>query len=367
MVERRTFLTGLGALGALTLLGCSNDDAPAPSPTRTPTSTRSSVAALDPRIDRTIVEGLNVPWGIAFLGSGAALVSQRDEASVVRITPEGEVTDLGKVPGVESQGAAGGEGGLLGIALAPDDESVLFAYLTTASDNRVVRMTVDGDSLGEPEPILTGIARASHHNGGRLLFDADGLLYVSTGDAGDPATAQDRDALTGKILRIAQDGKAADGNPFGNRTWSYGHRNVEGLALDGEGRLWASEFGEKRFDELNLIEAGGNYGWPDVEGESDDDGLMRPKATWTTDECSPSGIAVTRSTAFLGALQGECVFAVPLDGEDAGKPQRLFGGENGRIRTVAAAPDGSLWVTTSNTDGRATPGAKDDRILRVTL
>lgn len=371
MVERWTLLTGLSALGALTLLGCGADDDQAPprAPSQSPSPSQSATAQgpPEPRLDTTIVEGLAVPWGIAFLRRGDALVSQRDAGSIVRITPDGDVTELGTIAGVEGQGGAGGEGGLLGLAVPPEDESALFAFVTTSSDNRVVRMHLDGDSIGEPEPILTGIAKASHHNGGRLLFDADGLLFASTGDAGDRATSQDTDALTGKILRMTQDGKPAPGNPFDNHTWSYGHRNVEGLALDDDGRLWASEFGDKKADELNLIERGGNYGWPDVEGASDDKALVSPKVTWGTDECSPAGIAIARSTAFIGALQGECVFAVALKGEQAGKPRRLFGGDHGRLRTVAAAPDGSLWVTTSNTDGRGSPSPSDDRILRVAL
>lgn len=157
-------------------------------------------------------------------------------------------------------------------------------------------------------------------------------------------------------------------NPFGNRTWTYGHRNVEGLAFDADGRLWATEFGDKSTDELNLIVEGGNYGWPDVEGSSGNDSFRNPKATWSpTSTCSPAGLAITRSTAFVGALQGRSLFAVPLDGTDAGDPKEYFAGDYGRIRGVAVAPDGSLWVTTSNTDGRTDPGKNDDKILRVTL
>jgi glucose/arabinose dehydrogenase len=366
-MERRTLLTGFAAIGAATLIGCgSDDDKPAPtrttskSPPTTPTPT--SVA---PAIASTVATGLNVPWDIVFLESGDALVSQRDEGSIIRIWTSGKVTTVGDVGG--ASGRAGGEGGLLGLALDPDDESTLFAYVTTASDDRVVRLTLDGDRLGAQEPILTGIAIGARHHGGRLLFDGDRNLFVSTGDAGNGALAQDKGSLNGKVLRITRDGKAADGNPFGNRTWSYGHRNIEGLAYDDDGRLWATEFGDKSADELNLIQRGGNYGWPEAEGRSDNDDFVNPKVTWGTDECSPSGLAITRSTAFLGALQGECLFAVRLDGAQAGKPKAYFGGEHGRIRSVVTAPDGALWVTTSNTDGRGDLRKGDDRILRVTL
>jgi glucose/arabinose dehydrogenase len=368
-MERRTLLTGFAAIGAATLVGCGSDD-DKPTPTRTtskpPTSTTTQAPTnVDPTIASTIATGLNVPWGIVFLESGDALVSQRDEGSIVRISTSGKVTKVGDVDG--ASGGAGGEGGLLGLALAPDDESALFAFVTTDSDNRVVRLTLDGDSLRAQKPILTGIAIGSRHHGGRLLFDGDSNLFVSTGDAGDGALAQDKGSLNGKVLRITRDGKAAPDNPFGNRTWSYGHRNIEGLAYDADGRLWATEFGDEAKDELNLIKRGGNYGWPDVEGTSDNRDFINPKVTWGTDDCSPAGVAITRSTAFLGALQGECLFAVRLDGEDAGKPKAYFGGEHGRIRSVATAPDGALWVTTSNTDGRGDLRKGDDRIFRVTL
>ncbi|MRJ77067.1 PQQ-dependent sugar dehydrogenase [Aeromicrobium sp. SMF47] len=370
-MERRALLTGLAAIGTVSLLGCSRErderPAPAPSdPSTTPAPTASSTpGARTPRIAGTVVTGLNVPWGIAFLSGGDALVSQRDAGSIVRVSADGRTTTLGSVAG--ANGVPGGEGGLLGIALAPGDDSTLFAYVTTAADDRVVRITIDGSSLGEVEPILTGIPIGSRHHGGRLLFGDDGTLFVSTGDSGNGELAQDRDSLAGKVLRIDQDGRAAKGNPFGNRTWSYGHRNIEGLAFDQEGRLWAAEFGEKSADELNLIVKGGNYGWPRVEGKGGGRGLIDPAVTWGTDECSPSGVAVTKSTAYVGALQGECLFEVPLDGERAGTPVAHFAGDHGRIRSVAVAPDGALWVTTSNTDGRGDPRKGDDHILRVTV
>ena len=369
MVERRTFLSGLTAAGALALVGCSNDK-PATKPssaTPTPTTTETSTAAEPhPKVATMIASGLNVPWGIVFLANGDALVSQRDNGTVVRITADGKVSTVGAVKGVVAS-PGGGEGGLLGIATAPGDESTLFAYITTASDNRVVNMDLTRTSLGTPKTILPGIPTSLHHHGGRLLFDPQGRLYVSTGDAEQRELAQDKGSLAGKIMRIDQDGKAASGNPFGNRTWSYGHRNIEGLSFDSAGRLWASEFGDKSADELNLIKRGGNYGWPNVEGRSDNSSYVDPKVTWPTDDCSPSGLAITRSTAFLGALQGECVFAVPLDGTSAGRPRAYFAKEYGRLRSVAVAPDGALWVTTSNTDGRGDAVKVDDRILRVTL
>lgn len=372
-MERRALLTGFAAVGAASLLGCSGEsDRPTPTSKPSPSESATTSAtptptptAGTPKVDREIASGLAVPWGIAFLEDGDALVSLRDEGRIVRVPQDGEPSPVGEIAG--AAGVTGGEGGLLGLAIPPDDPGTLFAYVTTSTDDRVVRMSLSGRGIGRPRPVLTGIPIGSRHHGGRLLFDDDGLLYVSTGDAGNGPLAQDRGTLSGKILRIDQDGKAADGNPFDNRTWSYGHRNVEGLALDAQGRLWAAEFGDKAFDELNLIRRGGNYGWPMVEGRSDDKDLIDPKATWGTDECSPSGVAITGSTAFLGALQGECLYAVPLDGTDAGKPTPHFAGKYGRIRSVAVAPDGALWVTTSNRDGRGDVRNGDDRILRVTV
>ncbi len=360
-MDRRTLLIGLAGTGIAALAGCGSDSTSSKGTPSSPPTGSVPTTAVDLSVAGTVATGLNVPWGIAFLPDGDALVSQRDDATIVRISRDGTVTTLGAVPGV----APGGEAGLLGIALDPDDPTVLYAFATTASDDRVLRLRLDGDRLGQPTPILTGIPIGSRHHGGRLLFADDGTLFVSTGDAGNGPTAQDRDALGGKILRITRDGDPAPDNPFDNRTWSYGHRNIEGLALDADGRLWATEFGEKKADELNLITRGGNYGWPKVEGRGDD--FIQPKVTWPTDDCSPAGLAIAQSTAFLGALQGRSVFAVPLDGESAGQPREFFAGDYGRIRNVFAAPDDSLWVTTSNTDGRNKPAADDDRILRVTF
>ena len=190
-----------------------------------------------------------------------------------------------------------------------------------------------------------------------MLFASDGSLFLSTGDAEDPDSAQDRNSLTGKILRLSADGQAAPGNPFGNRTWSYGHRNIQGLAFDAQGRLWATEYGAKDVDELNLIVRGGNYGWPEVEGPSDNSDYEQPKFSWSpTNVCSPAGLAITRSTAFVAALQGRCLFGLRLQGDNVvGDASEYFAREYGRIRNVVVAPNGELWVTTSNTDGRNGP------------
>jgi glucose/arabinose dehydrogenase len=280
---------------------------------------------------------------------------------VLRVSP-GDVRQIGTVPDVVSSADIGGEGGLLGLALHPSGDW-LYAYRTTDSGNEVVRMPFSGRSLGKPQVVLDGIADAIHHNGGGLLFSPDGLLFVSTGDALNSVTAPDTDSLNGKILRITDRGGVPPSNPFGNPVWSFGHRNVEGLAFDGQGRLWASEFGENTFDELNRIVKGGNYGWPNVEGKDGPGGFRDPLTQWSTDECSPSGLAITGGYAFLGALRGESVWSVDLS---SGRSRRWLEG-HGRLRLVAVAPDGSLWVGTSNKDGRGSPSGSDDQILRVSI
>lgn len=342
---------------------------PGPSPSSPPRATPSPdpTGRPEPTVTSTIADNVDVPWGIAFLRSGDALVSERNSARILRVARNGKATPLGTVSGVTAPDGLG-EGGLLGIALAPGDEDTLFVYLTSDSDNRVVRLSIAGGKVGKPTAVLTDIPTSTHHHGGRLLFDRTGALYVSTGDAEQSSLAQSKTSLAGKILRIRADGRPAAGNPFGNRTWSYGHRNIEGLAFDAQGRLWATEFGDKAADELNLITKGGNYGWPRVEGKSDSPRDVSPKTTWSpTSTCSPAGLAIVRSTAFVGALRGQCLFAVPLDGTDTGEPKKYFAGDYGRIRNVVVAPDGALWMTTSNTDGRVAPGKSDDKILRVTL
>jgi glucose/arabinose dehydrogenase len=336
-----------------------------PSPTSKTTPTTSDVRR-EPLAERTVASDIDVPWNIVFLPSGDALVSSRDTGRVVHVTPGGRKRFAGTVPGVVSNVSQGGEAGLLGLALHPRfaSEPWVYAYLSTASDNRVVRMTYRGGRLGRPRLVLDGIRTSVHHNGGGLAFGPDGHLFVSTGDAEDSASAQDKGSLNGKILRITDRGRTPAGNPFRNAVWTYGHRNVEGLAFDDRGRLWASEFGDKAKDELNRIDRGSDYGWPAVEGSDGAGGYHDPLATWDTDDCSPSGIAIRYGRAWLGALQGQCVFSVVLRGRDRGRVRRHLDG-HGRIRAVAAAPDGSLWVGTSNRDGRATPRPGDDRILRL--
>ncbi|MEA2126223.1 MAG: hypothetical protein QOI80_3005 [Solirubrobacteraceae bacterium] len=311
-----------------------------------------------------VATGLHVPWGIAFLPTGDALVSERTTAKILRIPRGGgPPRTVRTLPGVDTNA---GEGGLLGLAVSPRyrRDHRVYAYYTSAGDNRIVRFKLHG----AVKPILTGIARASFHNGGRIEFGPDGKLYAGVGDAGNSPTAQDRSTLNGKILRINPDGSVPKGNPFHSPVWSYGHRNVQGLAWDRKGRLWATEFGQNETDEVNLIRRGHNYGWPNVEGRGSTSGgkYTNPKVTWTpTTTASPSGDAIVGRTLYVAALQGEGVFRIRLDGTRAGTPKLLFQNRYGRVRTVVKAPGGGLWIATSNTDGRGSPKPGDDRIVRV--
>ena len=307
-----------------------------------------------------VADHLEVPWGIAFLPDGSALVSERDRARILRVRPGDSPTEVARVPGVAPEG----EGGLLGIAVSPDyqRDQIVYAYYSSPSDNRIVRFR-----LGEqPRPILTGIPKGQIHNGGRIAFGPDGKLYATAGEAGQRSNAQNRQRLGGKILRMEPDGGVPADNPFpGSLVYSFGHRNLEGLAWDSAGRLFASEFGQNRFDEINRIEPGGNYGWPEVEGGGGGDRFVDPLLTWRTAEASPSGVAIDGDTLYAAALRGERLWAVPLDGNGGvGRPTALLPGRYGRLRTVAVAPDGAIWVTTSNRDGRGDPSDADDRILR---
>ena len=327
-----------------------------------------------PTVTATVASGLAVPWGIAFLPDGSAIVTERDSRRVLRLIPtnEGdapqaaEIRELGEI----EEAVPEVEAGLLGVAVSPDftEDNTLFFYATTDDDNSVFKVTLDGDELGEPTPILTGIPKGVIHDGGRLQFGPDGFLYVSTGETGDPSQAQDFRSLAGKILRITTEGDPAPDNPEPDSpVWSLGHRNVQGLAFDDAGRLWASEFGAQTFDELNLVTPGGNYGWPLIEGTGGEPDYVDPLLTWSTEDASPSGLAFADGTLWMAALRGARLWQIPLTGERPGEPVGLLTGEYGRIRTVVTTPDGDLWVATSNRDGRGDPAEDDDRILLVSL
>jgi glucose/arabinose dehydrogenase len=385
MRRPRLLVTSVAVTLALGLSACGGDDEPAgssspgPEPTTaspqpssptetssgTPSGTPTEEKPRPPRVVGTVATDLQVPWGIAFLPDGSALVTERDRGHVLHLTGarNARVRDLGAVEG----SAAQGEAGLLGVAVSPDfaSDRRVFLYTTTAEDNRVLRTTFRDGRLGQMEPILTGIPQGFIHDGGRLKFGPDGYLYVSTGEVGDRGLAQDKDSLGGKILRIDQDGKGAPDNPFDSPVWSLGHRNVQGLDFDDQDHLWASEFGQDAWDELNLIQRGANYGWPEGAGRGQRDGFRNPQVVWRTSEASPSGLAFADGRLWLASLRGERLWRIDVEDGRAKSPADFFVGKYGRMRTVVPAPDGNLWVSTSNRDGRGDPAAEDDRILLV--
>lgn len=320
-------------------------------------------------VETTVVAlGLEVPWGLAFLPNGDALVTERDSGRILSVDPSGNVEEVQRLP----EGGIG-EGGLHGIALSPNyqRDGLVYAYYTTETDNRVVRFRLGED----PDPILTGIPVAGFHNGGRIAFGPDGLLYIGTGDAGERGNSQNINSLGGKILRLTPDGDVPPDNPFpSNPVYSYGHRNVQGLAWDPKGQLYATEFGQNTYDEVNRIVPGGNYGWPIVEGAGGEPQYIDPISTFGTNEASPSGAEILKNGAipqwegnfFMAGLRGQRLWRLALDeGGNVTEREELLRGEAGRLRHVAQAPDGSLWVLTSNRDGRGTPIPSDDRILRL--
>ncbi|MEV0558812.1 PQQ-dependent sugar dehydrogenase [Streptomyces sp. NPDC050597] len=351
-------LTGL-LLTGVTGLGTAQADTSAP-----------AAAAGVPTSVTPITTGLTVPWGVGWLPDGShSLVTERDDFRVWKVTPDGTKTQVGTVPNSQT---TNGEGGLMGVAVDPGWATNRYVYFmhTAAEGNRIARMTYNGTSLTGYTVILQGISKARYHNGGRLAFGPDGYLYATTGDAQNTALAQDRNSLNGKILRLTTSGQPAPGNPFGNYVYSLGHRNPQGLAFDRNGRLWEAEFGNSRFDELNLIKPGANYGWPTCEGTCSTAGMTNPKKTWTTGEASPSAIAIADNVVYMAALRGERLWRIPIEGdtENVGTATAYYVGTYGRLRTVVKVPGSEqLWLATTNADANGGEPDGADRVLRVTL
>ena len=319
----------------------------------------------------TIASEKDIPWGLAFLPGGDALYTNRDAFTVIRLSPSGKKTTVGKIPGVVG---TNGEGGLLGLELSPTfaSDNWVYIYHTSSSDNRIIRLKLNGNTLdtGHIQTLLTGIRKNKFHNGGRLRFGPDGKLYASTGDSENMALAQNTSSLNGKVLRINPDGSIPADNPFHNAVWSFGHRNVQGLAFDSQGRLWEAELGNNREDELNIIRKGGNYGWPSCEGTKGSCGnpaFIKPIRVWSVAEASPSGLAIVRNTLFMCALRGMRLWVMKIQGAGTSTPKDFFAGQFGRMRTVEPSPDGDIWVTTSSGDKDSTPNNGNDKILHVNL
>lgn len=365
------------ALVMVALVACTTGPEATPPPSSTSTSAAPSPSVEstspavvepspeprpDPGVPDTLTTGLKAPWSIAFRGD-TAIVSERDGGRILEILEDGTTRLLGVVDGVVHRS----ESGLLGVAVHGER---LYAYHTASDGNRIVRFTLSGApaslAMGEPETILGGLPSSDFHDGGRIAFGPDGMLYATVGDVGARSSAQDTGVLSGKILRMTPDGAVPQDNPFpGSLVYSYGHRNPQGIAWGPDGTMYATEFGQNTWDELNIITPGGNYGWPVVEGIAGKDGFIDPVQQWAPADASPSGMAIAGGSIWIANLRGQRLREVPL--ADTATAVEHLVGEFGRLRDVTLAPDGSLRVLTNNTDGRGTPASGDDRILRITF
>jgi glucose/arabinose dehydrogenase len=311
--------------------------------------------ADDPSV---VAVGLILPWGLAVLPDGTALVGERTTGRLLVVQPQrAPAKEIRRIPGVD----ATGDGGLLGLALSPNYESdgLVYAYLTTLKDNRVVRFALKGAIT----PVLTGIPKGRVGNGGRIAFGADGMLYVGTGDAGRPALAADPRSLAGKVLRVDTFGRPDRNNPDrSSPVYSRGHGRLAGLCLNGVSQVYTTEPGQGGQDEVNRVEAGRDYGWP----AGTRTGAAIPDRQIPATVGGLSGCAVIERGLFVTATTGKRLYALPLDGSgQPGSPSDYLIGAYGRLRTVVAAPDGALWLTTSNKDGAGTPTPQDDRVIRI--
>ncbi|WP_404288211.1 PQQ-dependent sugar dehydrogenase [Glutamicibacter arilaitensis] len=346
----------LGVLACIALLtACASQTPPAPSVT-----TSSTAIDTEPPGARTIATELNAPWSMVF-AEGALIVSERDSGRIVEIDAAGHARQIIHLDDV----VHGGEGGLLGLAF---QQPYLFVYSTAQDGNRIQRFELAGKSgaltLGNPRTILSGLPSARVHNGGRLAIGPDSMLYVTVGDAGNESSAQDLESLGGKILRLTVQGEVPEDNPFpGSPVFSFGHRNPQGVAWAPDGTMYASEFGQNRWDELNIIEPGGNYGWPVNEGIAEDAEFRDPVQQWSTQSASPSGITIHDGVLYIANLRGERLRSVDLSAPD--DSSEYFVGEHGRLRDVTISETGQLLILTNNTDGRGTPQEDDDRIIGI--
>ena len=357
----------LALLVAGVLTGCGDGPGNEPSDATRTASPATVAAAEDALTEVGVADDLDSPWGLVPLDDGSLLIGSRNAGTISLLAPDA----VAPVELATLDVRAEGESGLLGLAIT-DDESSLYVYYTTDDDSRVVKMAWNGTTLGTPSVVVEGIPGGeTFHQGGALALGPDGLLYAATGDNGDPSSAQDLASLSGKVLRFTLDGTPAPDNVLDSGIYSYGHRNVEGLAFDDEGRLWASEFGQDAWDELNLISNGANYGWPEVEGTGGAEQYVDPVAVWRTEDASPSGLAYWDGSLWMASLRGQTLWEIPLADPSAAaapveEPVAHLAGDHGRLRNVVVATGGdAMLLATSNTDGRGDPAPDDDRLLRL--
>jgi aldose sugar dehydrogenase len=333
-----------------------------------------------PRVE-VVAGNLVAPWALDFAPDGRLFVTERPGR--IRVVVNGQLLPA---PVATLPVAATGEAGLMGLALDPDFQSnghlyVMYTYGTAGGGlaNRISRLTVQGNQAAGEVVLLEGIPGATIHDGGRLKFGPDGKLWATTGDAAQPPLSQNMNSLAGKILRLNPDGSVPADNPFpGSPVYSLGHRNPQGLAFQpGTGQLFSTEHGPVGEDEVNVITAGGNYGWPTVAGVGGDPRFIDPIVAYTP-SVAPAGatfysgdrLFAWNGNLFFATLAGQHLHRLELGGPDGRQvvgSERLYQGQYGRLRDVVQGPDGYLYFTTSNRDGRGDPAAQDDRILRIVV
>jgi glucose/arabinose dehydrogenase len=334
------------------VVGPPQDSAPPPAPAPSnPADPQSGTQAGDPNV---VASGLAVPTGLAVLPDGSAIVGERDTGRLLQVFPDrSPARERMTVPGLDTSG----DGGLLALALSPTyaEDGLLYAYVTTATDNRVVRFPLGGT----PNPVLTGIPRGASRNGGALLFESDGTLLVGTGDTGNPGLAQDLASLGGKVLHVDVFGRPVDGGPV----LASGLGDPTGLCTSGDGKVYATDVAPAGGqDELDLVDQGADFGYPAVGPTS-----VGPVVRFPAGQAGLGGCATAGHSVFLGALDGQKLDVVRLSGTGqlTGEPTDVLAGRYGRLRTTVLDEQGGLWITTSNKDGLGTPAQDDDKVLRI--
>lgn len=337
---------------------------PNPNPPAIPLGSQNNVSTKKYDDIEITVENLEVPWDMAFLPNGSFLVTERPGR--VQLVSENSVIQIANISEVKRNG----ESGLHGVTIDPEFDSNKFVYLyyTYSSNgqntlNKVVRYRFENNSLIEDRVIIDEIPGAIFHDGGRIRFGPDNYLYVTTGDAREPSLAQDRNSLAGKILRLTRNGEVPPDNPFESPVYSYGHRNPQGIVWDDSGQLWATEHGESAHDEVNRIRAGGNYGWPEIEGSETRNGMITPVLESGSDTWAPAGMDFLNGKLYFVGLRGAALYSFE-PGNPSETFEKMYEGEYGRLRNAVFYENG-LYVSTSNRDGRGVPQGADDKIIRL--
>ncbi len=325
------------------------------------------VSIQRPETIKIAAQELTTPWEIVTLPGGDLLVSERS-GQLVRIGQNQQRITIENVRETS-------EGGLMGLALHPNFAENNYIYVAVTIDragtsfNQVLRYTLQNDVVTDKTVIIDNIQAAAVHDGGRIAFGPDGKLYVTTGDAGQEDRAQETNSLAGKILRINQDGSIPGDNPFNNAVWSYGHRNPQGIAWDADGRLWSHEHGPSGLDtgndEVNLIEKGGNYGWPVIKGAQTRDGMRSPVlSSGDNDTWAPADMVYHNNALYFTGLRGQSLYKAVIGNDSSLSLSSYFNGEYGRLRALHLNND-TMYLGTSNKDGRGTAMTNDDKIILI--